>query len=46
LPKFEHDLIKEVHPQVNKIKEGMAEMIPVVKENGANHPLATQQQRR
>ena len=32
LSKLEHDLIKEVHPQVNEIKEGMDEMIAVVKE--------------
>ena len=30
---IEHDLIKEVHPQVGEIKEGLAEMIAVVKEN-------------
>ena len=33
LSKIEHDLIKEVHPQVNEIKEGMQEMIAAVKEN-------------
>ena len=38
LSKIEHDLIKEVHPQVNEIKEGMVEMIAVVKENSENHP--------
>jgi hypothetical protein len=31
--KVEHDLIKEVHPQVGEIKEGMEEMIAAVKEN-------------
>jgi uncharacterized protein YdeI (YjbR/CyaY-like superfamily) len=31
--KIEHDLIKEVHPQVSDIKEGMQEMIAAVKEN-------------
>ena len=36
LSKVEHDLIKEVHPQVNEIKEGMEEMIAVVKENSEN----------
>ena len=36
LSKIEHDLIKEVHPQVNEIKEGMDEMIAVVKENSEN----------
>ena len=41
LSKIEHDLIKEVHPQVNEIKEGMVEMIAVVKENSENHPPAT-----
>ena len=33
LSRIEHDLIKEVHPQVNEIKEGMEEIIAVVKEN-------------
>lgn len=33
LSKIEHDLIKEVHPQVGEIKEGLEEMIAVVKEN-------------
>jgi len=33
LSKIEHDLIKEVHPQVGEIKEGMDEMIAAVKEN-------------
>jgi hypothetical protein len=32
----EHDLIKEVHPQVNEIKEGMDAMIAVVKENSTS----------
>jgi hypothetical protein len=27
-----------VHPQVNEIKEGMEEMIAVVKENSENNP--------
>ena len=36
LSRIEHDLIKEVHPQVNEIKEGMEEMMAVVKENSAN----------
>jgi len=31
--KIEHDLIKEVHPQVGEIKDGMDEMIAAVKEN-------------
>ena len=33
LSKAEHYLIKEVHPQVSEIKEGMSEMIAAVKEN-------------
>ena len=33
LSRIEHDLIKEVHPQVGEIKEGMQEMIAAVKEN-------------
>ena len=33
LSRIEHDLIKEVHPQVSEIKEGMDEMIAAVKEN-------------
>jgi len=32
LSKVEHDLIKEVHPQVNEIKAGVEEMIEVAKE--------------
>jgi len=39
LSRIEHDLIKEVHPQVGEIKEGMEEMIAAVKENSENHPL-------
>ena len=33
LSKVEHDLIKEVHPKVGEIKEGIDEMIAAVKEN-------------
>jgi hypothetical protein len=33
LSKLEHDLIKEVHPQVGEIKEGMDVMVAAVKEN-------------
>jgi len=32
LSKIEHDLIKEVHPQVGEIKESMEEVIAAVKE--------------
>ncbi|HEY5346534.1 MAG TPA: hypothetical protein VIK62_09350 [Verrucomicrobiae bacterium] len=38
LSKIEHDLIKEVHPQVNEIKEGMETMIAVVTENLESNP--------
>ena len=33
LSKVEHDLIKEVHPQVGEIKDGMDSVIAAVKEN-------------
>jgi hypothetical protein len=33
LSKIEHDLIKQVHPKVSEIKDGMEEMIAAVKEN-------------
>jgi uncharacterized protein YdeI (YjbR/CyaY-like superfamily) len=38
LSRIEHDLIKEVHPQVNEIKEGLDEMIAVVKETAEATP--------
>jgi len=37
LSRVEHDLIKEVHPQVGEIKEGIDEMIAAVKENTEGH---------
>jgi hypothetical protein len=40
LSRMEHDLIKEVHPQVGEIKEGMDEIIAAVKENTENQPAA------
>jgi hypothetical protein len=40
LSRMEHDLIKEVHPQVGEIKEGMQEMMAAVKDNFENHPPA------
>ena len=43
--KIEHDLIKEVHPQVNEIKEGMEEMIAVVKENANPSPPESKKKR-
>jgi hypothetical protein len=46
LSKIEHDLIKEVHPQVNEIKDGMEEMIAVVKENSENNPPASKKKGR
>ena len=33
LSRLEHDLIKEVHPQVGEIREGMDTMVAAVKEN-------------
>jgi hypothetical protein len=41
LSKLEHDLIKEVHPQVGEIKEGMNEMIATVKENTESNLLSS-----
>jgi hypothetical protein len=38
LSKIEHDLIKDVHPQVSEIKEGMEEMIAAAKETPAGTP--------
>jgi len=38
LSKLEHDLIKEVHPQVGEIKEGMDAMVAAAKENSENKP--------
>ncbi len=40
LSKVEHDLIKEVHPQVGEIKEGMDEVIAAVKENTESNAAA------
>jgi hypothetical protein len=33
LSKVEHDLIKEVHPQVSDIKDGMDEVVAAMREN-------------
>ena len=38
LSKLEHDLIKEVQPQVGEIKEGMDAMVAAAKENSENNP--------
>lgn len=43
LSRIEHDLIKEVHPQVGAIKEGMDEMIAAVKENADEMIAAVQE---
>ena len=41
LSKLEHDLIKEVHPQVGEIKDGMDAMVAAVKENTeSNFPVS------
>ena len=37
LSKVEHDLIKEVHPKVGEIKEGMDTMVAAVKETVENN---------
>ncbi|MCX6899374.1 MAG: hypothetical protein NT105_11810 [Verrucomicrobia bacterium] len=37
LSKLEHDLIKEVHPQVGEIKEGMDTMVAAAKETAENN---------
>ena len=41
LSKVEHDLIKEVHPQVGEIKDGMDAMVAAVKENAENNSPAS-----
>jgi hypothetical protein len=46
LSKIEHDLIKEVHPQVSEIKEGMEEMKAAVKENTESNLTATKAEKR
>jgi cell division protein FtsB len=43
LSKAEHDLIKEVHPQVGEIKEGMQEVVDSVRENAGAVSLARSQ---
>jgi hypothetical protein len=37
LSKLEHDLIKEVHPKVGEIKDGMDTMVAAVKETVENN---------
>ena len=46
LSKIEHDLIKEVHPQVNEIKEGMEEMIATARENQEEAPQPSKAKKR
>jgi hypothetical protein len=46
LSKIEHDLIKEVHPQVNEIKEGMDEMRAVAKENAQTPPVVPKKKKK
>jgi phosphoserine phosphatase len=41
LSKIEHDLIKEVHPQVAEIREGLDAMITAVKDNTEQITLAS-----
>ena len=41
LSKMEHDLIKEVHPQVGEIKDGMDAMVAAVKENTESNSPAS-----
>jgi hypothetical protein len=38
--KIEHDLIKEVHPQVGEIKESMEAVVAAVKENTEGNAAA------
>jgi hypothetical protein len=40
LSRLEHDLIKEVQPQVGEIKEGMDAMVAAVKENTESNSSA------
>jgi hypothetical protein len=47
LSKIEHDLIKEVHPQVNEIKEGMEEMMATAREHQEeNSPSSKEKKKR
>ncbi len=40
LSRAEHALIKEVHPQVGEIKEGMQEVVDAVRENASANATA------
>ena len=46
LSKMEHDLIKEVHPQVNEIREGMEEMMATAKENHEDSSAPSKEKKR
>jgi uncharacterized protein YdeI (YjbR/CyaY-like superfamily) len=46
LSKIEHDLIKEVQPQVNEIKEGMQEMMATAKENQEESPPPSKEKKK
>ena len=41
LSKAEHDLIKEVHPQVSGLVEGMQEVVDSVREKAEEKPSST-----
>jgi len=41
LSRIEHDLIKEVHPQVSEIKEGIDTIIAAANDNGESNSSAT-----
>jgi len=41
LSKAEHELIKEVHPQVGELVEGMQEVVDSVRENAEAKPSET-----
>jgi hypothetical protein len=46
LSRIEHDLIKEVHPQINEIKEGVDEMIATAKESQEDNPPLSEGKKR
>lgn len=46
LSKLEHDLIKEVQPQVNEIKEGVQEMMATAKENQEETPPPSKEKKK
>ena len=41
LSRIEHDLIKEVHPQVSEIKDGIDTIIAAANDNGENNSSVT-----